>query len=323
MNDSGLTLDLRATLGMPTLHEELRRMVQRRVPSENVDDLVQSVLCDALAAPHQPIDAAEVPRWVMAIARNKVADFHRCAWREQASEAVEATASLPEPVEARELLRAVLDESRRQPRTLEVLGWIVREWSGERLCDIAVEAALPAEVVRQRIARLRRQMRVRWLPVTAALVFAIGIPGARDAASSVARTVGGWVEQLTGRTAPPFRVLQIEPPSTLDAGRASWVRAEAALAAVRWEGESVVIETPSRRWEGRAQLSRGEDGELAGQLVLSDGRSFPLRVREDGGRVTVEMTGGAAGGRVVLSAGQGAAAPAARGASGGPPAARR
>jgi hypothetical protein len=41
---------------------------------------VQSVLCDALAAPHPPIDAAEVPRWVMAIARNKAADFHRRVW---------------------------------------------------------------------------------------------------------------------------------------------------------------------------------------------------------------------------------------------------
>ncbi|WP_437808176.1 hypothetical protein [Sorangium sp. So ce1078] len=69
-------------------------------------------------------------------------------------------------------------------------------------------------------------------------------------------------------------------------------------------------------------LSRSEGGDLAGQLVLSDGRAFPVRVQENGGRVTVEMTVGA-GGRVVLIAAEGVAGSDERGARGVPPAAGR
>jgi hypothetical protein len=61
------------------------------------------------------------------------------------------------------LLRAVVMDAAATARGEEALEWIVREHAGEDLSRIAEERHLPAPVVRQRVSRLRRALRDRWL----------------------------------------------------------------------------------------------------------------------------------------------------------------
>jgi hypothetical protein len=48
-------------------------------------------------------------------------------------------------------------------RGAETMGWLAREAAGERLDELAREASLPAATVRQRVSRMRRWLRKRWL----------------------------------------------------------------------------------------------------------------------------------------------------------------
>ena len=90
-------------LGDPALRRSLADFVRRRVPSADIDDVVQTVLVDALAAPNRPTDTSELRRWVLGIARHKVVDFHRRATREPPTELPDIEAS-PAPLEARALV---------------------------------------------------------------------------------------------------------------------------------------------------------------------------------------------------------------------------
>ncbi len=122
-------------------------MVRRRVPSSDVDDIVQSVLCDALGAGRCPDDPRDVPRWVMAIAKHKVADFHRRRRREEPVPVAVAKPLVP-TIEERDLLRAVLEDAERQPSARETIRILIREHEGETLRDIAIGEALSPELVR-------------------------------------------------------------------------------------------------------------------------------------------------------------------------------
>ncbi|HXK19694.1 MAG TPA: sigma factor, partial [Polyangiaceae bacterium] len=64
-------------LKSPATRSSLQAYVRRRGLSDSADDLVQTVLCDALAAPAVPDRSSELPRFVTGIARNKVVDEHR------------------------------------------------------------------------------------------------------------------------------------------------------------------------------------------------------------------------------------------------------
>jgi DNA-directed RNA polymerase specialized sigma24 family protein len=153
-------------------------MIRRRAPSWEVDDLLQATLADALAAPRCPAQPDEMRRWVFAIARNKVADYHRRGRREQLQE-------LPD-LEAPGTSQGVGDLLRWAEKVLpqgekaqEALHWMLREGEGETLETMAEEARLPAPQVRKRVSRLRRHFRTRWaLEVAALLVvtlIAVGI----------------------------------------------------------------------------------------------------------------------------------------------------
>lgn len=165
--------------------DEVRRalaaMLRRRVPGQEVDDLAQTILCDALASGTIPSDPEEIRRWLVGIARHKVADFHRRAARRGARDQGEAPlatcAAPPSAFEEREVLHRLLGaiESRRDAETME---WLVREHGGERLADIAAENGLPAPVVRQRVSRLRRALRSRWASAVGVLVLLLGVAAA-------------------------------------------------------------------------------------------------------------------------------------------------
>jgi RNA polymerase sigma factor (sigma-70 family) len=154
--------DLREVLANPDVRRRLVAMISRRVPADATEDVVQSVLCDALVARDVP-SIETVPRWLFAIARHKVADFHRRARRHrETAETIEA-ASKEDPIEERDLLeraQAIAPD----PRALE---WIVRTEEGATLAEIAEEEDLPAPVVRQRVSRLRRALRTALLAAAA------------------------------------------------------------------------------------------------------------------------------------------------------------
>ncbi len=164
---------LREVLAKPEVRRRLVAMVSRRVPADATEDVVQAVLCDALVARDVP-SVETVPRWLLAIARNKVADFHRRARRRrETDEAAEPAAC--DPIEERDLIehaQAIAPD----PRAFE---WIVRAEEGATLAEIAEDEDLPAPVVRQRVSRLRRALRTALL-AAAALALALVVAGSHE-----------------------------------------------------------------------------------------------------------------------------------------------
>lgn len=154
-------------LADPRLRRTVEDFVRKRVPASEVDDVVQTVFCDALAAQRRPEDASELTRWLIGIAKHKVADLHRRAKREPMVEAPEMAAG-PDSLEARSLARWAeeqVGESREGDKTLH---WMAREGEGETLEAIAAEEKMPAARVRQRVSRMRRWMKERWMAELAA-----------------------------------------------------------------------------------------------------------------------------------------------------------
>ncbi|WP_433936673.1 RNA polymerase sigma factor [Sorangium cellulosum] len=155
-------------LADPGTRRALEEFVRRRVPGGEVDDVVQTVLCDALASPARPVDPAELRRWLLGIARHKVADHHRRASRETAAELPDLPVG-PPPVEARELARWAEEQAAANRDAQQTLSWMAREGEGEKLESIAADEQVPAARVRQRVSRMRRWMRERWLAELAAV----------------------------------------------------------------------------------------------------------------------------------------------------------
>lgn len=293
------------------LQRELLAVVRRRVPASDVDDVVQSVLCDALAAERQP-EAGDVPRWIMGIARHKIADHHRRARREEPREIVDA--SLSDPIEARQLLRAVLASSPTDGDKGRTFGWLLREGEGEKLKDIAREERLAPEVVRKRVSRLRGALRARWVLVAAslalfALVWArtaplstmsgelaarpepvvdgpLRAPHERAVVTSPSATPHGvGQERSEPRALTRYRVASLRLPQALEqSAAANLVQAEAALARFERVGDALVITTPTRRLEGTL---RRDAGGAVSALQLDDGRSFDLALGAPNGDTMV------------------------------------
>jgi DNA-directed RNA polymerase specialized sigma24 family protein len=158
----------RDALGDPALRRTLVDFVRRRVPSSEVDDVVQTVLLDALAAAGRPADPVELRRWLLGVARHKVVDFHRRAHREPQAELPDIPDS-PPPLEARGLARWAEREAGPEGDAQRTLAWMAREGEGEKLEAIAADEKLPAARVRQRVSRMRRWMKERWAAELAAV----------------------------------------------------------------------------------------------------------------------------------------------------------
>lgn len=152
----------------------VRRFVARRTAPRETDDLVQAILCEAVAAPGRPLERERLRRWLVGLARHKLADLRRAPKREVLT-AEPPEQEAPEPaVEARSLAtwaEAQVDGADDGARTLE---WLAREADGEKLEAIAAAEAVPAERVRQRVSRMRRLLRHRWQLELAAAVAVLG-----------------------------------------------------------------------------------------------------------------------------------------------------
>jgi RNA polymerase sigma factor (sigma-70 family) len=156
------------SLGDPALRRALADFVRRRVPAADVDDVVQTVLVEALAAPNRPRDPAELKRWLLGVARHKVVDLHRRATREHPAELPDLEAG-PPPLEARSLAQWAEEQAGSTQDAQKTLAWMAREGEGEKLEAIAAEEKVPAARVRQRVSRMRRWMKERWTAELAAV----------------------------------------------------------------------------------------------------------------------------------------------------------
>ncbi|MCA9622579.1 MAG: sigma-70 family RNA polymerase sigma factor [Myxococcales bacterium] len=156
-------------LASPEIRRLIEGMVRRRVPQGEVDDVVQTVLCDALAADQAPEDDEQLRKWIAGITRHKVADFHRKGSRAPKAELSDAVAGEEPPLSAREWARWAERQTEGDPEAARTLDWMAREGGGEKLAHIAAEEKLPATQVRQRVSRMRRFMKQRWAAELAAV----------------------------------------------------------------------------------------------------------------------------------------------------------
>ena len=151
---------LHSYVALPHTHARLHAYVRRHGVFHDPEDVVQEVICDALAVQAVPGEPNDIPRFVNTIAKRRVADWYRRKRGRRDTELPELTSS--RDPETRDLLVRVTQglESESERATLS---WLLREHAGESLKDIARELSMDARALRQRVCRLRRQLRARYL----------------------------------------------------------------------------------------------------------------------------------------------------------------
>ncbi len=264
----------------PATRSQLNAYVRRRGLPDDADDVVQTVLCDALAVQAVPVQADDVPRWLTGIARRKVADEHRRRARCHPAELPDAGA-LTYP-EVPDLLRRIQSELV-EPEQRRTLGWLLREHAGDSLQDIARELGIDPRAVRQRVCRLRRYLRARYVwPLIAALTFGGGLaalqrqnafrPAVSEAAASLSHYDGTWRVVSAG----PDRYGALEVRVLVRAGTA---RVEGATGALL--GEVVLSPEATQRLTLRA-------GDRIWYAVISSNGGDHIRLTSDRGFVELE-----------------------------------
>jgi DNA-directed RNA polymerase specialized sigma24 family protein len=150
-------------------------IVRKRVPECDVEDIVQATLTEALS-PSAPTEDAALQRWLIGVARHKIADRHRRRSREsfELPEVEVAAAPHSEADLVRWAERKLPPDGEEPQKTLE---WMLREGEGEKLEAIAESEQLPAPRVRKRVSRLRSHLRAQWRKEVA-LLAALGIVAA-------------------------------------------------------------------------------------------------------------------------------------------------
>jgi DNA-directed RNA polymerase specialized sigma24 family protein len=138
-------------LGDPALRRSLEDFVRRRVPAADVDDVVQTVLVEALGSPGRPREPAELKRWLLGVARHKVVDLHRRAHREAPMELPELEGS-PAPIEEREMARWAEEQAGGAKDAQKTLAWMAREGEGEKL-ELVRHAARTDDPTRTDVVR--------------------------------------------------------------------------------------------------------------------------------------------------------------------------
>jgi len=152
-------------------------VVRRRIGAAEVEDVVQSVLLEAVSTDRLPHEDQEVRRFVLAIARQKVADFYRRRRREPAvtPDTDEVAAPAADCSDLLQWASRALPTDRAAQETFQ---WMLREGTGESLAEIAGNERLPAPLVRQRVSRLRRYLRSVWrkeLGIVCVLLLVLGL----------------------------------------------------------------------------------------------------------------------------------------------------
>lgn len=207
-------------LADPALRQFLLDFVRKRVSPADADDIVQTVLCEALVAKARPAEATELRKYLLGIARHKVADAHRRRAREEVREVLELPEG-PAPVEEASLLRWAEKQAPATEEAQKTLAWMAREGEGEKLETIAAEEKVPAARVRQRVSRMRRWMKERWLAELAA-VAALAV-----AALVLWKFLRRPPEPEVMPVPAPDKTAPLPPPEVTPLERARALRAEA------------------------------------------------------------------------------------------------
>lgn len=305
-------------LGARDLRRNLTAMLERRLPREDVDDVAQTVLCDALQAERIPADPIELRKWLAGIARHKVADFHRSRARTSArtdrldDEGAVEPESPPAPLEAREVLANVIDETK-TARDRETLGWLVREHSGDRLADIAKEAGLPSPVVRQRVSRLRRALRKRWAAALAFVFLVGGLAGgaytfSTDGSGGVAIAPDPSVATPPVVAAAPspldgtWRVERIDPAAKLSPTQKEMLDAEVPTIRVKVQGARIQISAHLGTLDVTAKdVVQAKDGTISATIVAPNGVEQRITIQRLGeGRLKLTSKDARFGGTAIL-----------------------
>jgi DNA-directed RNA polymerase specialized sigma24 family protein len=262
---------LQRYVAAPSTRNALTAYVRRRGLYGDADDVVQTVICDALAVQAVPVEPSDLPRWITGIARRKVADEHRRRARLDSRELPElATSDRHEVTDLlRRIQRDLIDADQR--RSLE---WVVREHSGDALNEIATEQALQPATVRQRVSRLRRHLRARYVGALALLLAIAGGAAAlstvapkRPAGNDTAHTqtlslLGTWRVADSSRSdvLPLGLVAQIEPNRVRV--QDSTGRIETALSYEASADGSVVVRSGGTIWHARVHRLDAERIEI-------------------------------------------------------------
>jgi DNA-directed RNA polymerase specialized sigma24 family protein len=274
MTDSSLPDPLRAYLADPRVRRSLANLVQTRVPARDAEDVVQSVLCAALAAEVVPAEASHIPRWIAGIARHKVADAHRRAYREQPTE--DAEVAVPAPAfEMRQIAERVACEAAEDGAARRTLEWIAREHDGETWAEIARAERLPGAVVRKRISRFRRALRVRWLGALVLLVAAGFSTRALRRSTSEILPDDPRGSALAG--SGDWRIDHVDVDSQAAPEVQALARLEAQSARIHVEGGRVRFTSPLRTTT-YVILAERRDAETSETLVLRDEAGHEHRV---------------------------------------------
>lgn len=277
-----MTLEARERLldyiARPSTHSALQAYVRRRGLSDSADDVVQTVLCDALTVEAVPDRVSELPRFLTGIARNKVVDEQRRRARWKQSELPDDLEA-PRSSDARDLLRRI-EHDVVDPDERRVLEWVVREHAGDTLYLQAVEQALSPATLRQRICRLRKSLRARYLAPALIVLLGLGSAWSVQESGSVAPSAlaSGGLAAYAGE----WRVIAVTPAKFSGVALSVSVHeasvtvhgpagATRELTLARLSGDRVVLRSGKLEWAVRLE------------------QPSPTRLRLSGPRGSVEL----------------------------------
>src|SRR5262245_40712718 len=127
MNSAAVSL-----LALPETRRSLEAYVRRRVGAPEVSDVVQTVLCEALASGSTPGDPIELKRWLAVIARHKIADLYRACARETLVDEPVGATEHDRLAEVRSLATWATQQRPPVADPHATLEWMWREAEGER-----------------------------------------------------------------------------------------------------------------------------------------------------------------------------------------------
>lgn len=293
----------RAHLAAPSARRVLTRYIAARIAARDVEDLVQATLCAALASGRAPDDEHELERWLLGIARFKIADAYRASSRTSAEEMSDFAAPAAPPTEAINLARWAERQLPPGDAAERTLGWMMREAEGDKLEAIAADEDLPAERVRQRVSRLRRWMRERWMAELAAaaalgLLTAVLVHGLVHheiiiAPDVITEPAGDEVGLL--RT---WKLTSFEPAQPLSAPHAALLEQLRSSLVIAFDGQKARASALNGTFERRYAATIASDSTLL--LTLGAAPPMTLHYRWEGEALVITVPSGAWAGVATL-----------------------
>lgn len=210
---------------------------------------------------------------------NEVADEYRRRARWKSIELPEDLAT-PRCEEARDVLHRI-ERDVVEPETRRALGWLVREHEGDSLYLIALEQALEPSTLRQRVCRLRKSLRSRYL---APLLVALGLGAAWSAWPLSPAPASHAVRAAAQPYAGAWRVVEVSPAKY--AGLARSVTIEGNVIRVFGPSEALARELVIERLSRDQVTLRSGSSVWSGQLVELPGQR--LRMTTPRGVVVLE-----------------------------------